>query len=178
MRTQAEKKKAKKKKSKKHKKKHKSKKRKRGSDSSSSDSDVERPPAAASSGGPVRLSEFVKNADAVDVRYSSVTGQKIMLHRDRTDEDARLEAKRARKLAKLNGGDQDDMNVTWGDNIKRKKITDPTALMLQASLQRINKNSRDSKALNAHMAERQKAAKREEAVQAALVKNKRSVTKC
>lgn len=71
------------KKSKKHKRKHK-KKRKRGSSSSSSDEEEQR-----GSGGPVRLSEFVKDADAVDVRYSSMTGKKIMLHREETAGDAR-----------------------------------------------------------------------------------------
>ena len=113
----------------------------------------------------------------MDVRYSSVTGQKIQLHRERTNEDARQEEKRARKLAKLNGGDQDDMNMAWGDNVKRKKITDPTALMLQASLMQINKNSRDSKALNEHMAQKKQAAAAAEAEAAKKVKSKRSNTK-
>lgn len=60
--------------------------------------------------------------------------------------------------------------TSWGDNLKKKKITDPNALMLQASLRQINKDSRDSSKMNAHMLGQSQAADRVAAAAAAAEK--------
>ena len=119
-------------KKKKHKKKHKKKKSKKRSHDSSSDSE---------SGGPVQLSDFMRGsartADSQD-RYSSITGLKIQNNREQDEEG---DARRARKLAKLNGGGQEEFQA-WGDNMKRKKVTDKNALALLTTLRGIHKQGR------------------------------------
>jgi outer membrane biosynthesis protein TonB len=132
------------KKEKKHKKKHKKEKKRERSSGSSDSSDSDE-----STARPVQLSEFMRGSartagggaasdDDGDARYSSITGLRIMNNRESTDADREAEAKRARKLAKLNGGGQDEFQA-WGDNMKRRKITDPNALALMQTLKGISR---------------------------------------
>jgi hypothetical protein len=128
-----EKKKKKEKKKEKKKKKDKKEKKSKAND----DAQLYSPPG----NGPVQLSSFFEGDGSPNAEYSVISGKKIKRSIEMTEEDKKSEAKRLKKLEKLNSMGGQDMGSEWGSAMGKfdpKKLKDPSVDKFMQTFQMVN----------------------------------------